>query len=40
MLSAESDEIKKAYKELVDITPAPMNTMLEKQPRKEAIKMI
>ena len=38
MLSAESDEIKKAYKELVDMTPAPMNTMLEKQPRNEAIK--
>ena len=38
MLSAESDEIKKAYKELVDMTPAPMNTMLEKQPRTEAIK--
>ncbi|CAB4033725.1 Hypothetical predicted protein, partial [Paramuricea clavata] len=40
MLSAESDEIKKAYKELVNMTPAPMNTMLEKQPRNEAIKMI
>ena len=38
MLSAESDEMETAYKELVDMTPDPMNSMLEKQPRNEAIK--
>ncbi len=38
MLSAESDEIETAYKELVDITPDPMNSMLEKQLRNDAIK--
>ena len=38
MLSAESDEIEKAYEELVDMTPDPMNSMLVQQPRTEAIK--
>ncbi len=38
MLSAEYDEMETAYKELVDMTPDPMNSMLEKQPRNEAIK--
>ncbi len=38
MLSAESDEMETAYKELVDMTPDPMNSMLEKQPRNEAKK--
>lgn len=38
MLGADSDEIEKAHKELVDMTPDPMNSMLEKQPRNEAIK--
>ncbi len=33
MLSAEYDEMETAYKELVDMTPDPMNSMLEKQPR-------
>ena len=38
MLSAESDEMEKAYKELVDMTPDPMNSMVKKQPKGEAIK--
>ena len=37
MISAESDETEEAYEELVDMTPDPMNSMLEKQPRTEAI---
>ena len=32
------DTLNKANKELVDMSPAPMDNMLEKQPRTEALK--
>lgn len=33
----ENNKLEQAIKELSDLTPPPMNTMLEKQPRSEAI---
>ena len=41
MLKAmQNGKLEEAAKELKDMTPAPMNTMLEKQPRDEAIKKV
>ena len=37
-LSIKAKTLKKAREELKTVTPAPMNTMLEKQPKFEAIK--
>jgi hypothetical protein len=38
MIDVNEEDIEKACKELVDMAPAPMNTMLQKQPRDEAVK--
>ena len=37
-LSIKTKALKKAREALKTMTPAPMNTMLEKQPKSEAIK--
>lgn len=37
-LKCGEDTLNKANKELVDMSPAPMDNMLEKQPRTEALK--
>lgn len=36
-LSSSKDELEEASRKLKNMTPAPMNTMLQKQPREEAI---
>ena len=36
-LSSTKDELEEAARKLKNMTPAPMNTMLQKQPREEAI---
>ena len=36
-LNSSKDELNDAVRKLGDMAPAPMNTMLEKQPRQEAI---
>ena len=36
-LSSSKDELEEAARKLKNMTPAPMNTMLQKQPREEAI---
>ena len=36
--SIKTNALKKAREELKTMTPAPMNTMLEKQPKSEAIR--
>ena len=36
-MNASKDELKNANTELYEKTPAAMNTMLEKQPRAEAL---
>ena len=35
--SSSKDELGEAARKLKNMTPAPMNTMLQKQPREEAI---
>ena len=37
MLNADPEEVESACKKLVEMAPPPMNTMLTKQPREEAI---
>ncbi len=37
MLNADSEEVESACKKLMEMAPPPMNTMLTKQPREEAI---
>lgn len=36
-LSSSKDELEEAARKLKNMTPAPMNTMHQKQPRQEAI---
>ena len=36
-LSSSKDELEEAARKLKNMNPAPMNTMLQKQPREEAI---
>lgn len=36
-LSSSKDELEEASRKLKNMTPAPMNTMIQKQPREEAI---
>lgn len=36
-LSSSKDELKEAARKLKNMTPSPMNTMLQKQPKQEAI---
>ena len=36
-LSSSKDELQQAAMKLRNMTPAPINTMLQKQPREEAI---
>lgn len=36
-VNASKDELHEAVTKLKDLSPAPMNTMLEKQPREEAL---
>ena len=36
-LSSSKDELQQAARKLRNMTPAPINTMLQKQPREEAI---
>ena len=38
LLENKQGNIANAVKELTDTSPAPMNTMLEKQPRADALK--
>ena len=36
-LSSSEDELQQAARKLRNMTPAPINTVLQKQPREEAI---
>ena len=36
-LSSSKDELQQAARKLRNMTPAPINTVLQKQPREEAI---
>ena len=38
MVNASKEEIVSAHKELVEMSPAPMHTMLQREPREEAIR--
>ena len=37
MVNASKEEIVSAHKELAEMSPASMHTMLQKQPREEAM---
>ena len=37
MVNASKEEIVSAHKELVEMSPDPIHTMLQKQPREEAM---
>ena len=36
-ISSSEDELQQAARKLRNMTPAPINTMLQKQPREEAV---